>query len=58
MGYSTGNHIHIYGEHFEVLSDPFPEGTAIAIRVKQMRDGGTRVLRLPVTVLQSRKTAA
>lgn len=24
MGYATGNQIHIYGEKFEVLSDPFP----------------------------------
>ena len=59
MGYTTGNQIHIYGEKFQVLSDPFTEGAGIAIRVKQLADGVVRVLKLPATLLQSvRKRAA
>lgn len=50
MGYTIGSQIHIYGEKFEVLSDPFEEGTGIAIRVKQIADGEVRVLNLPATL--------
>ena len=59
MGYAPGKRIHIYGEKFEVLSDPFAEGAGIGIRVKQ-GDGDTRVLQLPATLLQppKRKWAA
>jgi hypothetical protein len=53
MGYTTGNQIHIYGEKFEVLADPFEEGSGIGVRVKQLTDGVVRVLRLPATLLQS-----
>jgi hypothetical protein len=59
MGYAPGKKIHIYGEKFEVLSDPFAEGAGIGIRVKQ-GDGNTRVLQLPASLLQppKRKWAA
>ena len=59
MGYAPGKEIHIYGEKFEVLSDPFAEGAGIGIHVKQ-GDGNTRILQLPASLLQppKRKWAA
>ena len=54
MGYAPGKRIHIYGEKFEVLSDPFAEGAGIGIRVKQ-GDGDTRVLQLPLRIAAPKK---
>jgi hypothetical protein len=53
LGYGASQNIRLYGEEFEVISDPFPEAGGIAIRVKTKRSNGTRVVQLPATVLQS-----
>jgi hypothetical protein len=45
--------VRLYGEEFEVLSDPFPEAGGIAVQVKTKKDSNMRVLRLPSTVLHS-----
>jgi hypothetical protein len=37
LGYAVSDRIRLYGEEFEVLSDPFPEDDGIAVRVKQKR---------------------
>jgi effector-binding domain-containing protein len=55
LGYCTGNHIRMYGERFEVLSDPFPNGNGIAIKARAKGDETVRVVNLPATVLQSVK---
>lgn len=55
LGYGTHQRIRLYGEEFEVTSDPFPEAGGIAVNVKRLKDTGTRVLQLPATVLQSVK---
>jgi hypothetical protein len=52
MGYAASSRVRLYGEDFEVLSDPFPEAGGIAVRVKTTRDAKVRVLGLPATVLQ------
>ena len=49
LGYATSRRIRLYGEEFEAVSDPFPEADGIAIH------SSIRVLRIPVTVLQSAK---
>ena len=43
--------IRIYGEDFEVLSDPFESDGGVAIRVRSQRTSQTRVLQLPATVI-------
>lgn len=53
LGYEPSKRIRLYGEEFEVVSDPFPEAGGIAVSVKQKDQPGTRVVQLPATVLQS-----
>lgn len=57
LGYGANQKIRLYGEEFEVISDPFPDAGGIAISVKTVKDHAIRALRLPVTVLQSAKRA-
>jgi hypothetical protein len=55
LGYATSERIRLYGEEFEVVSDPFPDENGIAVRVTTKQDSRIRVLRIPATVLQSAK---
>src|SRR6202162_245475 len=58
LGYATSRRIRLYGEEFEVVSDPFPEANGVAVHVTTKKDPRVRLLRIPVTVLQSAKRAA
>jgi hypothetical protein len=51
FGYAASQKIRIYGEEFEVLSDPFPSDGGIAIQVRSKRTSQARVLQLPATVI-------
>jgi hypothetical protein len=51
LGYSTSRHIHIYGEEFEIVSDPFPDGGGVAVQAITAKDPARRTLRLPVAIL-------
>ena len=53
LGYGANQKIRIYGEEFQVISDPFPDAGGIAVRVKSAKGEGVRALRIPMTVLQS-----
>jgi hypothetical protein len=55
LGYAAPGRIRLYGEEFEVLSDPFPENDGIAVHVKTKSNSTVRVLQLPATVVQSVK---
>ena len=55
LGYARSRHIRLYGEEFEVVSDPFPEAGGIAVHVTTRKDPSIRALRIPATVLQSAK---
>ena len=52
LGYVAFRRVRIYGEEFELLSDPFPQADQIAIRAKAKSDSRVRILRLPVTIVQ------
>jgi hypothetical protein len=52
MGYAEFKRIRIYGQEFEVVSNPFPQGDGIAIRAFSKRETQTRTLRLPLPVVQ------
>jgi hypothetical protein len=52
MGYAQSKRIRIYGQEFEVVSNPFPQGDGIAIRAFSKRDTQARTLRLPLPVVQ------
>src|SRR5579859_1456404 len=51
FGYAASQKIRIYGEEFEVLSDPFPSDGGIAIHVRSRRTAQSRLLQLPATVI-------
>jgi hypothetical protein len=60
LGYGTSGRIRLYGEEFEVVSDPFPDQDGIAVHVKSVRIGANvnspvRVLQLPATIVESVK---
>jgi hypothetical protein len=44
-------HIKMYGERFEIVSDPFDEGDGIAVRATSGSDPEIRTLRLPIAIL-------
>jgi hypothetical protein len=52
MGYARSKHIRMYGQEFEVVSDPFPQGDGIAIQAFSKRETQARTLRLPLSILQ------
>jgi hypothetical protein len=58
LGYAAARRIRLYGEEFEVVSDPFPEADGVAVHVTTKKDPSVRLLRIPMTVLQSAKRAA
>jgi hypothetical protein len=53
LGYAASGRIRLYGEDFEVVSDPFPEADGVAVHVTTKKDRKIRVLQLPATILQS-----
>jgi hypothetical protein len=50
-GYAASKNVRIYGEEFEVLSDPFPNEVGIAVRVRSRRTSEVRHLQLPATLV-------
>ena len=55
LGYTISGRVRLYGEEFEVVSEPFPDADGIAVHAKSRRDTKTRVLHLPVTMIQTAK---
>ena len=52
MGYAQSKRIRIYGQDFEAVSNPFPNGDGIAIRAFSKRETRERTLQLPLPVVQ------
>lgn len=52
MGYAQSKRIRIYGQEFEAVSDPFPNGDGIAIKAFSKRETQARTLQLPLPVVQ------
>ena len=52
MGYAQSKRIRIYGQEFEVVSNPFPQGDGIAIQAVSKKEMHARILQLPLPVLQ------
>jgi hypothetical protein len=55
LGFTASKHIEMYGEHFEIVSDPFTDGDCIAVHVISRHDPEPhpriRILRLPIAIL-------
>ena len=57
MGYSRAKSVKLYGEEFEVLSDPYREDEHIVIEVKSRRTALHRIVRLPRFVVDASRAA-
>jgi hypothetical protein len=44
-------HIRMYGERFEIVSDPFDEDDCVAVRATSAIHPEVRTLRLPIAIL-------
>ena len=51
LGYTVSKHINMYGEHFEAVSDPIPQGDCTVVQVISGSDPTVRTLRLPVSIV-------
>ncbi len=51
LGYITGKHVNLYGEHMELVSDPFEEGSCVAVQAVSGSNPTVRTIRLPVSIL-------
>lgn len=51
LGFTASKQIKMYGERFEIVSDPFDEGDCIAVRAISRNDPAVRILRLPIAIL-------
>jgi hypothetical protein len=55
LGFKASTQINMYGERFEIVSDPFDEGDCIAVRATSGNDPAVRLLRLPTAILVGRE---
>ncbi|MGA3035501.1 MAG: hypothetical protein ABSD70_19635, partial [Terracidiphilus sp.] len=51
LGYVEGKHVNLYGEHMELVSDPFEEGDCVAVRAVSEGNPTERTIDLPVSIL-------
>jgi hypothetical protein len=54
LGYRASKHIKMYGQRFDIVSDPFDDGGCIAVHATSGRSLEIRTLRLPAAILVSR----
>ena len=50
MGYAATKRVRLYGEEFEIVSDPFLEDQEIVVEAKTKKNPTVRIVRLPPTV--------
>jgi hypothetical protein len=55
LGFTVSKHIKMYGESFEIVSDPFSEGDCVAVHAISGKDPEMRTLRLPTAILVGSK---
>jgi hypothetical protein len=51
LGYIVGKHVYLYGEHIELVSDPFEDGKCVAVNVVSGNNPTERTVDLPVALL-------
>ena len=51
-GYAESQVVRIYGEEFEILSDPFPNEAGVAVHARSRRTSQVRALQLPATLVR------
>lgn len=53
LGYAASKRIRIYGQEFEIVSDPFFLDGIVAIHVRTGQEPGIRVLPLPAMLIHA-----
>jgi hypothetical protein len=51
LGYASSHHIRMYGQQFEIVSDPIPDGNGVSVQVTSATEPTKRTLRLPTSIL-------
>ena len=51
LGYIVGKRMNLYGEHMDLVSDPFEEGDCVAVRAISSSNPTVRTIKLPVSIL-------
>jgi hypothetical protein len=51
LGYIAGKHVNLYGEHMELVSDPFEDGECVGVRAVSGNNPKERTIDLPLTLL-------
>ena len=51
LGYADRNRIRIYGEEFDLLSNPISDQHGVSIEAKSRKTGNERRLRIPLPIL-------
>jgi hypothetical protein len=51
LGFKISKHIIMYGEHFELVSDPFEDGGCTSVHALSGDDPTIRTLHLPTAIL-------
>ena len=52
LGFKASMQVKMYGERFEIVSDPFTEGDCIAVRATSGSNPEIRTVLLPITILR------
>jgi hypothetical protein len=54
LGYSRGNQVELYGERFDLISDPFCVGdNSVLVDALEQRSGCTRRVRIPLNIVRA-----
>ena len=51
LGYGSSHQIRMYGQQFEIVSDPVPDGNGVSVQVTSTAEPAKRTLRLPTSIL-------
>ena len=53
LGYAKERHIRLYGEDFDLVSNPVPDGDGFAVEGVARASGHVRRMRIPLTLIQT-----
>jgi hypothetical protein len=51
LGYARDGRVKLYGQDFQLLSDPFDDGTAVVVKAITAKNKNEQVLRIPKPVV-------
>ena len=51
LGYAAQQRIRLYGEEFELVSNPMPEGNGFAVDGISRKSGNSRRVRIPLSIV-------